>query len=87
MEKTECSSLGCHSLAVAKSRTSGMPLCNLCALRISYQFGVEVIETIPGEKFPWDRESDIVCPLCGVKYNGYTVAHTGGCPSCKRIPK
>lgn len=81
----KCSSLECHSKAVAKSTISGNVYCTECAIKLTKQHGPECMETLPNEGlFPWDRLIDGYCEHCGVAYTDYLVGTTGECPKCRR---
>ena len=79
----KCNSLSCFSIAVARSKGSGLPLCSTCAMKISAMFGCDSIETLPGGKFPWEYPGK-PCPHCGIMINQYQISLTGDCPSCKK---
>lgn len=78
----KCSTLECHSLAVAKSKDSGRLHCTECAIKVMKQWGPESLITLTKAKFPWKHPATRQCKNCGVLYNEYLISHTGGCPKC-----
>jgi rubredoxin len=80
----KCSTLDCHSEAVAVGVTSGKYKCNICALKIMAMSGPSAVKTLPDAKFPWDYPADDYCRSCGVQYNKYQIGHTGDCPMCRK---
>jgi len=83
-----CSILECYSKAVAKSKISGDLFCVKCAIKITEQHGPRVLVSLSNAKFPWRYPIGGQCPNCGVEYNEYLIAHTGGCPKChKSLPQ
>lgn len=80
----KCSTLECHSVAVAESRDTGQKLCVECAIKIARHFGPATVRTLEGAKFPWEYPANKTCPSCKIGYNQYLIGATGDCPSCRR---
>ena len=80
----QCSTLFCHSLAVAKSKTSGSVFCNECALKVMRQSGPGGLVTLTNAKFPWKQPPTGKCKNCGILYNEYLIGLTGDCPKCRK---
>jgi hypothetical protein len=86
-ELTECSTLECHNVAIARSIDTGTVLCIECAIKVVKQHGPDTVETIEGMKFPWEYTPTSICDNCGVYYNMFLTSVTGGCPKChKTLP-
>jgi Zn finger protein HypA/HybF involved in hydrogenase expression len=80
----KCSTLECHSEAVATTLVGGNPKCIECSIKMTKVSGPDAVVTIVGGKFPWDYPADGICGNCGVPYNKFLIGHTGDCPNCRR---